>query len=407
MRVKTLFAVMATALPLLCGAQDDDMYFVPKKKSVPQKTVEKVAPLPSSPVRQEEESESACRDVDEYNRRYTFAPATRVVNDTLYFDDEKPYDDEEDAYYDDEGEWVNGFGGTDEDYACARRLLRFRAPTVGIAVSSPLYWDLCYGPASLYWNVYDDGAYAYVFPSVWHPAYYGGWTTSWYWGCGGWGWSWGFHRPWYDPWYGWCSPWYDPWYGGWHPYPHHGVHHVGWSSLSRPHSSRREGVWYSSRSGRATSTYSRTGVRGSNAVRGGSSARTSTRGSSVTPSSSGASRTGRATSRTGASTYPSRGTTSASQRSTSRSRSAATTPTGRTSRTTRSGAASTSSRSSASSRSSRSGTKTAPPSSPSTSTSSWNSGSSRGSYSSPGGALGGSSRGGGSSHSGGGRGGRR
>ena len=79
-----------------------------------------------------------------------------MENDTLYIE-EKPLNER--------GEWVNGFEGSQDDYEYAMRIVRFRNPRYAIPVSSPLYWDVVYGLPSWDWNVYDDGLYAYVFPT--------------------------------------------------------------------------------------------------------------------------------------------------------------------------------------------------------------------------------------------------
>lgn len=165
-------------IPLLGYAQVDDMYFVPKKEAkpvqqqkvtVPQKQVQEaenilICPETSIPAGE------CTRDVDEYNRRYRFDESLPGDSAVVMAADEE------------EGEWVNGFKGSDADYAYTKRILRFYTPTVGIPVSSPLYWDLCYGPNSIYWNVYDDGIYAYAFPSSWNSLYYSPYFTySWGW----------------------------------------------------------------------------------------------------------------------------------------------------------------------------------------------------------------------------------
>lgn len=115
------------------------------------------------------------RDIDEYNRRYTSRDNTfSMQNDTLYIE-EKPYGER--------GEWVNGFEGSQDDYEYAMRIIRFRSPRYAIPVSSPLYWDVVYGGyASWDWNIYEDGLYAYVFPTSTNPLW---WDWRWNWGVAG------------------------------------------------------------------------------------------------------------------------------------------------------------------------------------------------------------------------------
>ena len=40
------------------------------------------------------------------------------------------------------------FNGTQDDYEYAERIIRFRNPRFAISISSPLYWDVVYGPNS-------------------------------------------------------------------------------------------------------------------------------------------------------------------------------------------------------------------------------------------------------------------
>ena len=376
MRTKIILSVLWAIVPFLCSAQDDDMYFVPKKKSEPREKVETPVRIPVRPVERDADEEPVVRDVDEYNRRYNRNAYGAVENDTLYLDEAYAEADAEEEYaYDDDGNWVNGFTGTDADYTYARRLLRFRSPSAGIPVSSPLYWDLCYGPASLYWNVYDDGFYAYAFPTYWNYAYYHGTPYfSWSFGWGG-----GYWWPHYNHWYGWHSPFYDPWYVGWHHphYPWGG--HWGWAGTTRTHSSRREGVWFGPRGGRTLA---------------GAGHSAATRPSGTRPSTvRGGGRTGTRSTGTGRGVRPGTVTRRGSTSSTNR----VTMPAGRSSRNsaTQRGGTTTRSIQPVTMQPSRSGG------------SSIGSGSRGGGFSSPGGLSGGGSRSGGGGTRSGGGGGRR
>lgn len=237
MRRKVLASMLFAFLPWLAMAQStDDLYFIPKKekkteasqkvgvvpKEVSNKTVNE---LPSNTAIVVKDVKGNVRDVDEYNRRYTSRDNTFTYeNDTLYIE-EKPYGER--------GEWVNGFQGSDMDYEYAMRLIRFRNPRYAIPISSPLYWDVVYGAfPSWDWNVYDDGMYAYIFPTYTNRLWW-----DWRWSYGfygpGWGFGWGWHSPWYSPWYygGWYSPWYAGYWGGyWGPGWHHHYPYYGWNS---------------------------------------------------------------------------------------------------------------------------------------------------------------------------------
>lgn len=270
MKTKVLLTLFMIALPFCGWAQEDDMYFQPKKKekvetrpaSSPITVTQKVETVVRVQPRNDSQNTSL-RDVDEYNRRSSYRKSNEYKNDTMYIDEEQPENDTEETLQE-EGRWVNGFEGTDEDYTYAKRILLFRSPTIGIPASSPLYWDLCYGPNSIYWNVYDDGLYAYAFPNYWNDYYWGYPSYSWgFYGGSSW-WNFHFGRPGYGygyPFYGYC----DPWYGGW-PHHHHGWwpggggHRPGWPSGERPSVYRREGRVLSDRGGTSLSnTVRRTG----------------------------------------------------------------------------------------------------------------------------------------------------
>ena len=221
MKGKAIVTMLLAGLPWLVMAQStDDLYYLPKKET------KKETKLPGTPVRRTEvqtvtrnqpastvvvkDVKGNVRDVDEYNRRYTSRDNTFTMqNDTLYVE-EKPYNER--------GEWVNGFEGSQSDYEYAMRIVRFRSPRYAIPVSSPLYWDVVYGGAafpSWEWNVFDDGMYAYVFPSSSNPLW---WDWRWNWSLAGprWGFGW---SSWHSPWYysSWYSPYYySGWYGGWY-----------------------------------------------------------------------------------------------------------------------------------------------------------------------------------------------
>jgi hypothetical protein len=200
MKKTLLISLLTLCLPAMLAAQtdDDDLYFVPKKKKEVKTTqvVTTVRPTTETVVVQPtvvvKDVKGNVRDVDEYNRRYTSRENTfSVDNDTLYIE-EKPLDEQ--------GEWVNGFEGSQDDYEYAMRIVRFRNPRYAIPVSSPLYWDVVYGLyPSWDWNVYDDGLYAYVFPTYTNRLWW-----DWRWDSFGWGWR--------SPWY--YSSWYGPSYWG-------------------------------------------------------------------------------------------------------------------------------------------------------------------------------------------------
>lgn len=243
MKSRFIITALIACLPWLAMAQsNDDLYFVPKKETKAKKenvavqrekrqsSATTVYAAPGSTVVVKDAS-GRTRNIDEYNRRYTSRDNTfRTQNDTLYIE-EKPYGER--------GEWVNGFEGTQDDYEYAMRIVRFRSPRYAIPVSSPLYWDVVYGAyPSWDWNVYDDGLYAYVFPTYTNPMW---WDWRWNWSMAGprWGWSWGWSSPYYYSYYSWHSPywygsWYDPYWGpGWGGPHHHHHGYYGWAGNYR------------------------------------------------------------------------------------------------------------------------------------------------------------------------------
>ena len=263
MKGKLIVSMLVACMPWLAMAQSsDDLYFIPKKEKkveakervgiVPRKVMnETVNELPAGTRLVVKDVNGRTRDVDEYNRRYTSKDNTfSYQNDTLYVT-EKPYGER--------GEWVNGFDGSESDYEYAMRLVRFRSPRYAIPVSSPLYWDVVYGAyPSWEWNVYDDGLYAYAFPTMSNRLWW-----DWRWSSGFYGPGWGFSFGWSAPWY--YNSWYSPyWYGGyyagyWGPGWHHHYPHYGWCdsyySPSYNYNNRRAESGFAHRGGSYSSSH--------------------------------------------------------------------------------------------------------------------------------------------------------
>lgn len=175
MRNILLAFVFAGIMPVVSFAQDDDMYFVPKKeKGV---IVSNDYGMSGSTY-----YSGSNRSVDEYNRRFfsKVEPLDSASGDTIYFDGQA-------------GVYPDTVYNPENDYTYTRKMSRFD----DYSWTDP-YWAGFYaGRSSRWW-------------------YYGGWYDSWY-------------DPWYNPWY--FSSWYDPWYYGWGYhygwyYPHY--HYGGW-----------------------------------------------------------------------------------------------------------------------------------------------------------------------------------
>lgn len=241
------FLLFALCLPigLMAQSADDDLYFVPSKdkqekkttpvRKEPKKQVTNIYTSPGTTV-VVQDRKGRTRDVDEYNRRYDARDNDFVMdNDTLYI--------REKSQPDLDGEWVTGeFNGTQEDYEYAERIIRFRNPRFAISISSPLYWDVVYGPNSWDWNVYTDGLYAYAFPTFSNPLWWDWRYSSYSWG---WNYGWGWNRPYYSwgyapgYWGGWYGGYWGGWYGGggyWGHHHHwHGGPDWGWGGGGRPY----------------------------------------------------------------------------------------------------------------------------------------------------------------------------
>lgn len=217
-----VFSYLLGAMSLTSVAQDDDLYFVPKKSSVEVKTDRYGLPKDTYYV-------GSDRSVDEYNRRgkstYEVIDGDSTKVDVIDFSSEK-------------GVYPDSL--VQEDYKLSKKMTRFE--------------DYNAGEKAAYWSGYKDGRTDLRWHSPWYYSYYG-WYDPWY------------FRPWYDPWY---DPWFygyagwDPWYYRWgYPYRYWGyswgypyVH--GGYIVSRPvryRSARQPFGTGSRRSGTGSSRY--------------------------------------------------------------------------------------------------------------------------------------------------------
>lgn len=202
--MKHLYLILSLAiiLPAVVQAQDD-VYYIPSKEVRQVKTESGRTVNMRTPVQEKALNYQETRDVDDYNRRGYAASDT-----TAYYDDvktvESTFDDEDD----------------DVVYPCTKLVMRFYGPRPGIIISSPYYWDICYGDV---WDVYYD-SWAWSCPSfVWWSYAYDPWHYNrWYYRT-----CWDFHWGWYDPW--WSRSywgWGRPIYWGWNR-PVFNPHHIG------------------------------------------------------------------------------------------------------------------------------------------------------------------------------------
>ena len=198
-----LAVLMAAAMPFTSMAQDDDLYFNPKKEAK-EKAERKAALLREYKAMQARRDSiyalfwsGSNRNVDEYNRggrflsHYEKVGTDSLGNDIIQFHVGKGV--APDSIYDD-AYFAQKYINEEEDFGNTRRMSR---------------WDGYYDP--WFYGYYGYGPYywrsrMWGWHNPWRYGYYTGWYDPWF-------------DPWYDPWYygyaGWYGGWYDPWYYGW------------------------------------------------------------------------------------------------------------------------------------------------------------------------------------------------
>lgn len=298
MNARKLTAVtMLLLVPFMGWAQDDDLYFVPKKKDKKAKA-EQTVQTPSryrdvEIIYADDDADisgisGSSRSVDEYNRRGGSSRGYRLPgDDTLYVMQDSTVITTRRMANDIYAQGYDEGYADGEDYALSRRMSRF---TYGSIYASPWYYSY-YDP--FYWDYYDPwwgwGGY--------HVGYYG-WTRPY------WGYSWSYSPYWYGGYYSWHRPYYGGYYG------HHGGRGYYWRGNNRrPGDTGRSGTYY--RGGRSGGSVS--GGRASSMGRSGSQ--------TVTRSTAGGRSSGNMNVRQGNSTYNS-GRNSSTSTNTSVGRSA-------------------------------------------------------------------------------------
>ncbi len=196
-----LFFIAFSFLAASIFAQDE-VYYIPSKEVRQIKTTDGAVVSRATPVATKAMHYQETRDVDDYNRR------TTVSYDSTY------------DYADTLTTVESTFDDTEVAYCCTKKVMRFHSPSVGVIVTSPYYWEVCYGDV---WDVYYD-TWAWTCPSfVWWSYAYDPWHYNrWYYRtC--WDFTWG----WYDPWYSHAYwGWSRPIYWGWSR-PVFNPHHLG------------------------------------------------------------------------------------------------------------------------------------------------------------------------------------
>ena len=190
MKKLLLISMLIGAMPLAMIAQDDDLYFVPKKKKAQVEKVKDITPV----VAPQPKAKSSYEVID--------GDTTKL--DVIDFTEGKgiyPADTLE-----------------TEDFALTKNMVRFD--------------DYDVSDNDAFWAGYRAGRDTWMWHSPWYYGRYG-WYDPWYYGS--W-YSYRWYRPyyysWYDPWfYGWYDPWYGPYYSyygyyGW-PYYRYGYAYYG------------------------------------------------------------------------------------------------------------------------------------------------------------------------------------
>lgn len=208
--MKTLLLFSLSILPWLnVMAQDDDLYFTPSSQPISPENNTNSLVTTQELDRYEQPKLSVynnnSRDDDEYNRRYISSVDYQIGGSSEY-----DYESNDTIFN------TDSIDEDMEDYEYSRRILRFHSPRVGIALSSPYYWDL----------VYNYGIYDYMYDAYYDPFFY-----TWGWRYG---WSWGPWSSWYGPFWGWHHPYawsYWGWGHGWH-HRHYAWNHGRYSHRS-------------------------------------------------------------------------------------------------------------------------------------------------------------------------------
>lgn len=199
-----LISVLAGVLPLSMMAQDDDLYFTPKKDAA------------TNSYSKYDNYSGSNRNVDEYNRHGKFWSHYQKIgtdnkgNDIIQFTQGNGlYPDS--TYVDTTfiGNYYSQMAdNNDDDYRYSQRMSR---------------WDGFYDPWYYSWS-YGFGP-SWGYGPRWRYGFYDSFYDSWY-------------DPWYSGYYGYpysYGGWYDPWYYGYHEYPYYGG---GYVSYSRPTGTR-------------------------------------------------------------------------------------------------------------------------------------------------------------------------
>lgn len=197
-----LTSAIALSSVLNVMAQDDDMYFTPKKKTAAEKAREAAA---KEEIRRHSIGNTyyvgSDRDVDEYNRRGKYGSYfEKVGTDSI-------------------GNDIIEFHVGDGTYPA----LTDNDTTIIDIVSN----DFDNSKKKSKREYVDEDSYIYSRNFSRFDGFYSPYYSSWYYRPGYYHTYFGFYDPWYwDPWY--YNAWYDPWFDPWYDPFYYGPHWHGW-----------------------------------------------------------------------------------------------------------------------------------------------------------------------------------
>ncbi len=226
MKKLLLISMLIGAMPLAMMAQDDDLYFVPKKKKAQVEKVKDITPV----VAPQPKAKSSYEVID--------GDTTKL--DVIDFT---------------EGKGVYPADTLEaEDYALTKNMVRFD--------------DYDVSSNEAFWAGYRAGSSTWGWHSPWYYHRYG-WYDPWYYGSWYGSMMWGnpYYLSWWDPYYyGWYDSWYWPYYG-----------HYGYFTWYSPY--HYYGYPYYYGGGGSTHYYGRTGNAGTIDIKGSTGHRASYRNS--------------------------------------------------------------------------------------------------------------------------------
>lgn len=211
MKKLLLISMLIGAMPLAMMAQDDDLYFVPKKNKAKAEQVTDDYGVPKDTY-----YSGSNRSVDEYNRMgkssYEVIDGDTTKTDVIEFSAVQ-------GVYPDSVALPDSLAS--EDYTLTRRMQRFDDYNI---TDNEAFWRGYYAGRST-WGWHSPWYYSrYGWYGGWYdPWYYGswyGWANPWYYGYRDYYWGW--YDPWYFGYYGWGYPYYYGYYGWGYPYYYYG-----------------------------------------------------------------------------------------------------------------------------------------------------------------------------------------